>query len=272
MNDIQRRDRAVFIRELVRPGRILLLLFSAALVAINGFIPWLLVAIALALLVAVITAWQASIPKRFRERRFLGHWRACEDRLRRFDSALRALKKRGIADLEDLPRNVEGLSSTLYIALRRADQVAHEISTSEGWLTTPHGPTAPPSADAQAQELYRMADRNVAEYRQHIQAVLGGVQRTEAQAIVFVTTLDTLRVKMLGYRLTGRSPEVASDEFLQSVIEAKMQLAAIDQALDELELTHFPKTITIVPDKPHLPPIPNHPPDSTTESHEEQSS
>ncbi len=272
MNDIKKRDKAVFIRELFRPGRVILVLLAFALLAINTSATWPIAALILTLGVATFTAYQASIPRRFRDRRFLSHWTACQDRLQRFESALRALKKRGIADLEDLPKNIKGLSSTLYVALRRADQVAHEIAASEGWLTSHHGPALVPSSDVQAQELYRMADRNVAEYRQNIQSVLGGVQRTEAQAIVFVTTLDSLRVKMLGYRLTGRSPELASDDFLQSIVEAKMQLDAIDKALDELELTPFPKTVTLAPTFRDLPPIPNHPVEHRPDTHEEQKS
>jgi hypothetical protein len=69
---------------------------------------------------------------------------------------------------------------------------------------------------------------------------MGGVERTEAQAAVFTTTLDTLRMRMLGHRLAGRSPELAHTEFLQAMTEARMQLDSIDKALDELELTPFP--------------------------------
>lgn len=258
MIDIRKRDRAVFIRELFRPGRVMLVMLTGILLMMNQSSIWPYAAFILALGVVIFRAHQASIPRRFRDRRFLSHWNACEERLRRFDSALKELRRRGIADLQDLPTNVHQIYESLYVALRRADQVSHEITASEGWLTNHPGASPAPSNDRQAQELYRMADRNVAEYRQQIQAVVGGVQRTEAQAIVFVTTLDTLRVKMLGYRLTGRSPEMASDDFMQSIVEAKMQLDAIDKALDELELTPFPKTVTLAPTT-GLPPLPNHP-------------
>jgi hypothetical protein len=73
------------------------------------------------------------------------------------------------------------------------------------------------------------------------------VQRTEAQSAVFMTTVDTLRMKMLGYRLVGKSPEVGSHEFLQALNEAKLQLQAIDKALDELDMGQYPKMIASMP-------------------------
>ena len=66
-----------------------------------------------------------------------------------------------------------------------------------------------------------------------------------------MTTLDTLRMKMLGYRLVGRSPEVPSHDFLEALAEARAQLQSIDTALEELDLGHYPKTIAAIP-----PPIP----------------
>jgi len=67
-----------------------------------------------------------------------------------------------------------------------------------------------------------------------------------------MTTLDSLRMKLIGYRLVGRSPELATQDFLDSIAEARAQLQAIDTALDELDLGHYPKTISVVP-----PPIPD---------------
>jgi hypothetical protein len=107
--------------------------------------------------------------------------------------------------------------------------------------------------DRQAQELYRIADKNIAEYRQRFQAVMAGVERTEAQAAVMTTTLDTLRIKMLGYRLVGRDPDAPTQEFLAALAEARMQLDSIDTALSELELTPFPKTITVMPERDQTP-------------------
>ncbi len=96
-----------------------------------------------------------------------------------------------------------------------------------------------------------MADKNIAEYRQQFAGVMAGVHRTEAQSAVYMTTLDTLRMKMLGYRLVGKSPEMSSHDFLEALAEARAQLQSIDTALEELDLGHYPKTIAVVP-----PPMP----------------
>jgi len=80
--------------------------------------------------------------------------------------------------------------------------------------------------------------------------VMAGVERTEAQAAVFTTTLDTLRMKMLSYRLVGKETESPTQDFLAALTEARMQLESIDKALDELELTPFPRTVSIMPEVP----------------------
>jgi hypothetical protein len=67
-----------------------------------------------------------------------------------------------------------------------------------------------------------------------------------------MTTLDTLRMKMLGYRLVGKSPELSSQDFLEALNEAKLQLSAIDTALEELELGPYPQMIASMP-----PPVPD---------------
>lgn len=125
--------------------------------------------------------------------------------------------------------------------------ISHEVALTEKGLYNQPPPWVAPSHDPQAKELYRIADKNIAEYRQQFGAVMAGVQRTEAQCAVFMTTVDTLRMKMIGYRLVGRSPELSSQDFLEAMNEAKLQLRAIDEALEELELQPFPKTIAIQP-------------------------
>ncbi|MBS1713862.1 MAG: hypothetical protein JST30_05945 [Armatimonadetes bacterium] len=261
MEEIRRRDRAVFLKELFSFGKLVQilvgLLVSAGLVSLFHLGGTWLTLVALGMTSALVwSAWDASKTKRFVNSKFQLIWTACQERQRRFHHALGQLSKRGIADLQELPRTIEGVSQELYVALRRADIVAHEVANSEGWLVANPRIGQPMSPDRQAQELYRIADKNIAEYRQHYLNVMGGVERTEAQAAVFTTTLDTLRMKMLGYRLVGRDLEAPTHEFLAALTEARMQLDSIDKALDELELTPFPTTVTLVPDGP--PPVPSH--------------
>ena len=239
MYDIHRRDRQVFVRELLRFGPLFLAFVVLLATSLSqSFVPLFFGSLLLAW--AIVAAYRRSVPKRFYSNKFLLLWQACRDRLKRFHDALDESKKRGVPELHDLPRTVDQVGVTLYSALRRADIVMREVSTSEGWLVMNRFQQGPISPDQKAQELYRLADKNVAEYKQHYQAVMSGVERTEAQAVVFTTTLDTLRLRMLGHRLAGRSPELEHTDFLQALTEARMQLDSIDKALDELELTPFP--------------------------------
>ncbi|HXH61098.1 MAG TPA: hypothetical protein VNI20_07045, partial [Fimbriimonadaceae bacterium] len=240
MYDIHRRDNQVFTRELLRFGPVSLVIVLGIFNVSFWVTPWLLFSSSLLVAWAIIAAYKRSVPKRFYSNKFRLLWEACQDRLKRFREALTEAKKRGVPELQDLPKTVEQVADTLYIALRRSDVVVHEVVTSEGWLVASRHNPGPPSPDQKAQELYRLADKNIAEYRHHYQSVMAGVERTEAQAVVFTTTLDTLRMRMLGHRLVGRSPEMAHTEFLQAMTEAQMQLDSIDKALDELELTPFP--------------------------------
>jgi hypothetical protein len=131
----------------------------------------------------------------------------------------------------------------IYRALRRADLALREIQQSEAMVSPSLMGNDRLVNDAQAQELYKVADRNIAEYTQHYKLAVAGVERAEAQCIVFSTTLDTLRIRLLNYSLAGRSPEAETKEFLNLVAEAKMQFSAIDKALEEIELMPFPETI-----------------------------
>ncbi|MBL8064299.1 MAG: hypothetical protein JNM34_00420 [Chthonomonadaceae bacterium] len=265
MDDITKRDRLLFTRELFTFWRIVL--YGAILTVIG--IPWirgsgtsivpLCVTSAVLLAASTMTAWDRSKEKRFKSERFRLIWRACQERQKRFHQGLRAVSKRGIAELQELPQTIDAIGVDLYCALRRADNVATEVVASEGWLIAQPPTGQAMSPDRQAQELYKLADKNIAEYRQHYQSVMAGVERTEAQIAVYTTTLDTLRMKMLGYRLVGKDTESPTQEFLAALTEARMQLDSIDKALDELELTPFPRTYSTIPGlQAGPPPLPDH--------------
>ncbi|HTQ10894.1 MAG TPA: hypothetical protein VMI31_12535, partial [Fimbriimonadaceae bacterium] len=198
-------------------------------------------------------AWSASVRKRFLNKRFQALWNGCQDRLARFEEVLKKLRREQIAELSEMPKTIRKVADSLYLALRRSDIIAHEVQSSEQGLYSGPAVWTLPSQDPQSKELYRIADKNIAEYKQRLEAVMAGVQRTEAQSAVYMTTLDTLRMKMLGYRLVGKSPELSSHDFLEALSEAKLQLSAIDTALEELELGPYPKLIAAMPP----PPIPD---------------
>jgi hypothetical protein len=91
-----------------------------------------------------------------------------------------------------------------------------------------------------------VAEKNVLEYERNYQELTGGIERTKAQASVFITTLDALRLKMLSYRHVGRDPSLGSQDFLSALAEARAQLSAIDKALDEVDLSHYPTAVAYV--------------------------
>jgi hypothetical protein len=255
MEDVRRQDLKLFYKELLAFNRILLaiVLYGVLwMLPLRRFAPEYYLyggAIAVAVVWAT-TSWSESKRKRFRNKHFEALWRGCQDRLARFEEVLKRMRKDQIADLHEMPNTIRGVSASLYLALRRADLIAHEVeSTERGLYNAPPTWSASPT-DPQSKELYRVADKNIAEYRQQLGGVMAGVQRAEAQSAVFMTTLDTLRMKMLGYRLIGRSPEMPSDEFLEAITEAKQQLRAIDTALDELDLGPYPTMIAAIPPPP----------------------
>ena len=261
MDEIRRRDVKVFLGEAASVQRLALTMLGGG--ALFGLLVWrshgnelLSAVVAFPFVVAapLAFAWQASETRRFYNQHMRALWSGCLDRLDRFHEVQKRAKDTGVADLREMPKTIETVSQAVYRALRKADIVAHEIASSEAGLA-PVVPTSQRiSTDAQSQELFQVADRNIAEYKQGLEAVMAGVQRSEAQAAVFMTTLDTLRMKMLGHRLVGRSPELPSHEFLAAIAEAKLQLESIDKALDELDLSIYPKSIAVV--RPGPPPIP----------------
>lgn len=202
------------------------------------------------------TARKWSRAHEFRSPKLRYLWKTCEERLERFHEARRKHRKTDMPALTEMPVAVEGVARNLRLALRRADVLIKEVEASEGAFGMQAPPIAPYgvpplpnelSADRDTSTLYQLADRNVAEYRAGLHNLLAGVSRTEAQAAVFATTLDTLRLKMLGYRLGSRRPELETDEFIGSIHEAKAQMDAIDRALEDLEVNVFARPFDPIP-------------------------
>jgi len=255
MDDVSKQDLRLFLRELLSPWRLLLMGIGLAFL---WTIPLFLYAIgpkafisAALILFWISTSYSNSVAKRFLSKRHAAMWNGCHDRLARFEEVLRKMRKEQVANLNEMPDTIRRVGKTLYRALRRADLISHEVAHTERDLHSAPPVWTSPSEDAQSKELYRLADKNIAEYRQQFATVMAGVHRTEAQSAVYMTTLDSLRMKMLGYRLIGKAPEMSSHDFLEALAEARAQLQSIDTALEELDLGHYPKTIAVVP-----PPMP----------------
>ncbi|MBC8065575.1 MAG: hypothetical protein H7Y17_12140 [Chlorobia bacterium] len=255
MDDVAHQDLRLFLKELLAPWRVVLLAIALAFVWTLPL--WREAIASRAFITTTLTVfWAASsfttsISKRFVSKRYSAMWNGCHDRLARFEEVLKKLRRDQIANLSEMPNTIRRVGKTLYRALRRADLIASEVERTERDLYSAPPIWSAPSNDPQSKELYRIADKNIAEYRQQFAGVMAGVHRTEAQSAVYMTTLDTLRMKMLGYRLVGKSPEMSSDDFLVALAEARAQLQSIDSALEELDLGHYPKTISVVP-----PPMP----------------
>lgn len=249
MSAVRRRDLQVLVRELLRPGWLGFLAMAVALSSWYAKGGWQFVLPVLALGAAVLLAWGSARHKVFRQQRLHRAWVEVKDRSGRLLEELRTARKHRVADLSDLPRNVCKVRDQLYLSLRKADLLLHEVAKSERGAAAPPA-HLPPSGDPQAQELYRLADRHLAEYRRRYGALVSSAERTEAQAVVFVTMLDALRVQLLQHRLGRSAADPDTHEFMVAVTEAKMQLDAIDKTLEELELSPFPKTVSVVPEAP----------------------
>lgn len=259
MDDVRRQDRKLFIRELLRPAR--LFVTGVAIVTLLGPFGtlmnwqwgwnWYLALLGLIGVCHTAASYNASLGKRFLQKRYEALWTGCQERLKLFEEVLAKMRKESVADLQEMPKTIRRVGQQLYLALRRADMISYEVQLTERGLYHQPPSWQAPTRDAQATELYRIADKNIAEYRQQFAGVMAGVQRTEGQCAVYMTTVDAIRMKMIGYRLAGKSPELSSRDFLDALHEARLQLESIDKALDELELGPIPTTITVIP-----PPMP----------------
>ncbi|MFO0044498.1 MAG: hypothetical protein ACK53G_03525 [Armatimonadota bacterium] len=251
--EIKREDQRIFWREFLQPRRIILhvlyLCITLGIWSISfPFLGSLLVSLAAHLGFSEAAARR----KRFKTKRFAELWNGCRDRYYDFRDGISKLQKAGIVDMEGLPSRIEEISVTLYNALRRADLLLVDIDASEGKNRFQPGAPMFPPTDPQTQALYQLAEKSRGDYRNSYNELVAGIQRTEAQATVFIHTLDVLRVKMHSYRLIGKNPSLNSHDFMSALAEAKVTLQSIDTALDELDLSVYPKSIAVVQQPPSL--------------------
>ncbi|MFN7171473.1 MAG: hypothetical protein ACK4P3_01620 [Fimbriimonadaceae bacterium] len=252
--EIVRQDQQRFWRGLATPGGIVAVIGISVIFWIAARFDYIggpLFIVFMSLFLVIFSMYILSKAKRLREMpfrnpRYAALWKDIEARYSRFKKVMKQNQKRIDLQMAEMPVTIDRVHQSVYFALRRSENVLAELAKSEGDLPTPFVSWEHRTKDPQATELFKAADINLAEYRESLQQVFSGVHRAEAQAAVFVTTLDSLRIKLLGYRLVGKRTEADSMEFLEALQEAKIQLQAIDTALDELDFSIMPKQVAVI--------------------------
>ncbi len=246
MDEIRRADAKNLLRRLLSPGRLLVLLAA-------GYLGWLPISSGQGIWQLGVVFWAIglgyyvySVREDFLRNRFVNQehgqlWEIIRDRLARLRKAIQQAPGHIKPGIQEVPKTVERTGKNLYESLRRADIVKAEIVKSEGAGGISSLPFQARIADGETNELYVLADKNVAEYRKHYDFINAKVTRTEGQCALFISALDTLRVQLLGYRLTSKEPKVSNQEFVSTVREVQLQLDAINKALDELDLEPLPR-------------------------------
>ncbi|MFN8140393.1 MAG: hypothetical protein U0R49_11400 [Fimbriimonadales bacterium] len=239
MTDVKRSDRKAALLSFLNPRR-----FAYWLLAIG--IGWLFWATRLHLL-SLGTVCIASLVfayywfdefkiLRWKNSDHRTIWNQIRERYFRLKHAMRKAPDFARESLLPTMGRIEQIRDQLYSSLRKADLVKAEIVRSESNLTDPRLRLGAPSSDLETNQLYSLADKNIAEYRKHYEVVASRVTRVEAQCAVFSSALDALRMKLLGYRLLSKDQPQPASDFGQAVNEINSQLAGIDLALKELEI------------------------------------
>lgn len=237
MYDHREADRKLFINEMLAPLRLILLLVAVGPIVALGFKGVAIFAIVAAALAR--SAWVDAASKRFKDRQFKALWEAMIDKVARFKLVLKNFRKEQLGSLKEMELNVERTQLRLYESLRKADHVQSMIELTERPNDQSHIWTARHN-NHETTELYKMADKNIAEYRKEMLTLRAGVERVEAQSAVFLTTLDSLRARMLTHHLGGATNQLESREFLGMISETRLQLDSIEKALDELNFNAYP--------------------------------
>src|ERR1700678_1360174 len=158
MEDIRRQDLRIFLREVVDPmrlaatagGLIVVFLFAMRSQSALTFFP----GACIVLLCLIAASWSAAERKRFYERRMQAWWNGCNDRLQRLEEVLKRMRRDQITDLREMPMNIRAVAHSLYLALRRADIIAHEVQASEREVINQPPSWNSASMDPQSRELY----------------------------------------------------------------------------------------------------------------------
>ncbi|GMV37287.1 MAG: hypothetical protein AMXMBFR61_17950 [Fimbriimonadales bacterium] len=247
MSERERAELKLFLRTLGRAGPIVvglsLTLLSAGcllpmmVVQLGGSVAALLVPVALGFAGWTLSALLSRANYRFQNSHYKVLWDRVQDRVRRFERAYRKSPRVLKETLSETPDSVHRLVDAMYLALLRADAVRHMLEGLEPWDAPVRGMRfEPPALDEQARTLYDLARKSRSDYREQYQKMLAGVERTEAQVDLLVSSLDNLRLRLLDHRVTGSKVEMPSDELIESLQRHQSELTALEKAVDEVDL------------------------------------
>jgi len=178
----------------------------------------------------------------FESAQILYVWNEAKDRISRLEAAIREQKKVLGVDMSDLLVTVRRVHQSLFNALRNADDLADELTKSERSIgPIANAPPAAPIAGSgpETNRLLQIAEKQRAEYLKTHNSLHDSVSRTIAEARVFVTTLDNVRIRLLGYRMINMSDDFGREEFLHSLTEVKTSLDSMDKSLGEINLDPY---------------------------------
>jgi hypothetical protein len=243
MIDPQKRARDVFIAECFSPALIgqgviiMVIMFIIGPAARMAPIEAALLGGILVAGYVGIKAYFQSIPKRWYHPRFRTLSENCADRFKRFEVALSQLHSSSKAEFSDLPETVKKVATNLQNSIKHADAVLNELGKNEADIRNQATTWQANTRDKDATQMYQAADQNIAQYRQLYDGIMAQVSRTEAQAAVFITTLDSLRIRMMSYQLASGPRGMATQEFMSLMRESQAQLETIDRTLEDIELS-----------------------------------
>lgn len=248
MTELRKKDRELWIREsFLGRGAI----FTLGSVAVAAFLYWVsqqgvaLVGMPWQALAVILTfgigggmyvGFQAMKDQAFRISTLRKLWEDSEDALHRLDQSLKDIKKEQLQELAELSQSMKDVSEQLFWSLRRADHVMCTVARTEaGRPERPARDRALRHLDRETQEMFQIADRNLNDYRRMRGQLDAMVRRVEAQAEVFITTVETLRMHIHRIRLSTLDQSRARPQFVDAIVAAQRELKLIDRTLRELE-------------------------------------
>lgn len=235
LHEIRSRNLTVFLVRMIK------FIWLPILIAVFAPQPWGFYVAGALVVLFTPGRWKKSKRDRFYNSRFYHLWTTCQERDRSLRAALKGLKKSQALEFFELPKTIDSVGDSLYIALRKADIVMHELQKSEGLRMSSGSFSNRTIYDEEAVALYQQAAQRDRDYNTHFSQILGSIEQAEGQAALYISSLDSLRVQVLKHRLGSRlvreGPQ--AEELKQSLSEAKMMLDSIDKALDELDASPF---------------------------------